>query len=85
MTGILGLVIMSVVSAWIPHTSYMWLFYAVGVITAVLAVLTVFAVIKFVKTPARESSAIRKIYNVISIIGAVLNVAFIIYMQLWHL
>ena len=82
--GILGLVIMSAVSAWIPHTSYMWLFYAIGVITAVLAVLTVYAIIKFFKTTAKESSVIRKIYNVISILGAVINVAFIIYMQLWH-
>ena len=84
LTGVLGLVIMSVVSAWIPHTSYMWLFYAVGVITAVLAALTVFAVIKSVKTPAKESSVIRKIYNAVSILGAVITVSFIIYMQLWH-
>ena len=82
--GLCGLGIILSISVWLPHTVYMWFFYAVGALTLVLAALTIYAVIKFIRTPRKESSVIRKIYNIIAIAGAVLTVVFVVYMQLWH-
>ncbi len=50
----------------------------------IILALVLYAVIKFIKTPRKESSVIRKIYNIIAILGAVLTVVFVVYMQLWH-
>ncbi|MCR5328217.1 MAG: beta-lactamase family protein [Saccharofermentans sp.] len=82
--GLCGLGVILSISAWLPHTIYMWFFYAVGVLTVILAALVIFSIFKFITTPRKESSVIRKIYNVVSIAGAVLTVFFVIYMQLWH-
>ena len=82
--GLCGLGIILSISVWLPHTIYMWFFYAAGLITLIILALVLYAVIKFIKTPRKESSVIRKIYNIIAIAGAVLTVVFVVYMQLWH-
>ena len=82
--GLCGLGIILSIAVWLPHTIYMWFFYAAGLITVIILALVLYAVIKFIKTPRKESSVIRKIYNIIAILGAVLTVVFVVYMQLWH-
>ena len=82
--GLCGLGIILSISVWLPHTIYMWFFYVAGALTVVLMALTLYAVIKFIRTPRKESSVIRKIYNIIAILGAVLTIVFVVYMQLWH-
>ncbi|MBR2548587.1 MAG: serine hydrolase [Clostridiales bacterium] len=82
--GACGLGIIMSISVWLPHTIYMWFFYAVGVLTAILMALTLYGIFKFIKTPRRESSVIRKIYNIIALLGSVLTIVFVVYMQLWH-
>lgn len=82
--GLLGLVIMMLVTMWFPKASYSWAFPACGILAVVLAVLTVFSLIKFFKAPKKESSVIRKIYNIAAILFAVINVVFVFYLNLWH-
>ena len=82
--GLCGLGIILSISVWLPHTIYMWFFYAAGLITLVLLALALYALIKLIRTPRKESSVIRKIYNFIAIAGAALTVVFVVYMQLWH-
>ena len=50
----------------------------------VLAVLTALSLVKFFKTPAKDSSVIRKIYNIAAVLFSVLNVVFVFYLNLWH-
>lgn len=78
-----GLILFTLVTGWFHHSLYMWVFPLIGVLTAVLAVLTLIMIIRFIKT-AKDSSVIRKICNVFYILSAIINVAFIILMQLWH-
>ena len=82
-TAIAGLVLFVLVTGWFHHTLYMWVFPVICVLTAVLAVLTVIMTVRFIRT-AKGSSVIRGIYNVTAILFAVINVAFIILMELWH-
>ena len=82
--GLMGLVIMMLVTMWFPQASYMWAFPACGILALILAALTAFSLVKFFKTPAKESSVIRKIYNVAAILFAVINVVFVFYLNLWH-
>jgi len=82
--GLCGLGVVLAISVWLPHTIYMWLFYAVGVLTVILAALVLYSVFVFIKTPRKGASVIRKIYNIIAALGAVLTIVFVIYMQLWH-
>ena len=82
--GLCGLGIILSIAVWLPHTIYMWFFYAAGLITLVLLALALYALIKLIRTPRKESSVIRKIYNFIAIAGAALTIVFVIYMQLWH-
>ncbi len=82
--GLLGLVIMMLVEMWFPQASYMWAFYACGILAVVLGVLALISLIKLFKTPAKESSVIRKIYNFAAILFSVLNVVFVFYLNLWH-
>lgn len=81
--GAFGLVLLVLVTVWFPHTTYMWVFPVIAVLTLILAALTVAMAVKFIKT-ARESSVIRKIYNIIAILFAVINIVFVIMMELWH-
>ena len=82
--GLCGLAIILSISVWLPHTIYMWFFYAAGVLTVILLALTLYGIFKFIKTPRKDSSVIRKIYNIIAIAGSVLTIVFVVYMQLWH-
>ena len=82
--GLMGLVIMTLVTMWFPYQTYTWAFPTCGVLAVVLAVLTALSLVKFFKTPAKESSVIRKIYNIIAVLFSVLNVVFVIYLNLWH-
>ena len=82
--GVLGLVIMMLVTMWFPKASYSWAFPACGILAVVLGVLTLFSIVKFFKTPAKESSVIRKIYDIAAILFSVLNVVFVFYLNLWH-
>ena len=82
--GACGLGIILSIAVWLPHTIYMWFFYAVGVLTVILTTLTLYGIFKSIKTPRKESSVIRKIYNIIALLGSVLTIIFVIYMQLWH-
>ena len=82
--GLMGLIIMMLVTMWFPQASYMWAFPACGILAVALAALTVFSLIKFFKTPKKESSVIRKIYNICAILFAVINVVFVFYLNLWH-
>lgn len=82
--GLMGLIIMMLMTMWFPQASYMWAFPTCGVLAVILAALTVFSLIKFFKTPAKESSVIRKIYNIAAMLFAVINVIFVFYLNLWH-
>ena len=82
--GLMGLIIMMLMTMWFPQASYMWAFPACGILALILAALTAFSLVKFFKTPAKESSVIRKIYNVAAILFAVINVVFVFYLNLWH-
>ena len=79
-----GLTFMMLMTSWMHHSTYSWLFPVFGIMAVVIAALTVASLIVFIKTPAKESSVIRKIYNIVAMLFAVINVAFIIHMQLWH-
>ena len=82
--GLTGLFLMIMFSIWLPHNFYMWVFPAIGILTMALIVLTVYAIVTLFRTPAKSSSVIRKIYNIAAIAFAVLNIVFVVYMQLWH-
>ena len=82
--GLMGLVIMTLVTMWFPYQTYTWAFPACGVLAVVLAVLTALSLVKFFKTPAKDSSVIRKIYNIAAVLFSVLNVVFVFYLNLWH-
>lgn len=82
--GLCGLGIILSIAVWLPHTFYMWFFYAAGLLTVILLALALYSLIKLIRTPRKDSSVIRKIYNIIAIAGAVLTVIFVVYMQLWH-
>ena len=82
--GLMGLIIMMLMTMWFPQASYMWAFPTCGVLAVILAALTVFSLIKFIKAPAKESSVIRKIYNIAAMLFAVINVIFVFYLNLWH-
>ncbi len=82
--GLCGLGIILSIAVWLPHTFYMWFFYAAGLLTVILLALALYSLIKLIRTPRKDSSVIRKIYNIIAIAGAVLTVVFVVYMQLWH-
>ncbi|MBR4431214.1 MAG: serine hydrolase [Clostridiales bacterium] len=82
--GACGLGIVLSIAVWLPHTIYMWFYYIIGALTVILMALTLYGIFKFIKTPRKESSVIRKIYNIIALSGAVLTIVFVIYMQLWH-
>ena len=82
--GLCGLGIILSIAVWLPHTFYMWFFYAAGLLTVILLALALYSLVKLIRTPRKDSSVIRKIYNIIAIAGAVLTVVFVVYMQLWH-
>lgn len=74
---------MLMMGMWVPISVYGLLFPVVGVLTLVLAALTVFMIIKFCTT-AKKASVIRKIWNILAILFAVLNVALVMYFEMWH-
>ena len=78
-----GLVLFTLVTGWFHHSLYEWVFPVICALTAVLALLTLIMMIRFIKT-AKASSVIRGIYNVFAILFAVINVAFVVMMQLWR-
>ena len=82
--GLLGLTIMMLVTMWFPKAAYIWAFSACGIVALILAALTAVSIVKFFKTPAKESSVIRKIYNIAAVLFAVINVIFVFYLDLWH-
>ena len=82
--GLCGLGIILSIAVWLPHTFYMWFFYAAGLLTVILLALALYSLIKLIRTPRKDSSVIRKIYNIIAIAGSVLTIVFVVYMQLWH-
>lgn len=81
---LLGAVFAIMMTSWMNHSTYEWIFPVIGIIGAILAIMTLAALVIFIKTPAKESSVIRKIYNIAAILCAVLNVVFFFYMQLWR-
>ena len=74
---------MLMMGIWVPISVYGFLFPVAGVLTLVLAALTVFMIIKFCTT-AKKASVIRKIWNILAILFAVLNVALVMYFEMWH-
>ena len=82
LVGLAGLVLIVLVTGWFHHTTYLWIFPFIGVMTLVLAILTITMLIKFIKS-ARKTSVIRNIYNVFAILFALINVAFVILEKLW--
>ena len=80
--GLAGLVLIVLVTGWFHHTTYLWIFPVIGVMTLFLTILTITILINFIKS-ARKTSVIRNIYNVFAILFALINVAFVILENLW--
>jgi hypothetical protein len=82
--GLAGGVFFVLMTAWMRHETYAWVPVAMIILALALTALIIISVVKLFKAPKKDSSVIRKIYNVAAILFAVLTVVVIIYMELWH-
>ena len=82
--GLAGGIFFVLMTAWMRHETYAWVPVAMIILALALIALIIISVVKFFKASKKDSSVIRKIYNVAAILFAVLTVVVIIYMELWH-
>lgn len=82
--GLAGGIFFVLMTAWMRHETYAWVPVAMIILALALIALIIISVVKLFKASKKDSSVIRKIYNVAAILFAVLTVIVIIYMELWH-
>ena len=71
------------ITAWVPHNAYLWIFPVITVFMVMLIILTSYGIRNYIHK-RKQMSVIRRIYNVLVSLFAVIDIVLLIYMQIWR-